>query len=69
MYKVMQAKLGKDFDANAKVKFYIGLNGVTVDTRDVLKGQPDAEIKFINWKEASCTNMCIIQQSHVCRYE
>jgi len=63
MYKVMQAKMGKDFDADAKVKFYIGLNGVTVDTRHVLKGQPGAEIKFINWKEASCKNTFLMRDS------
>ena len=33
-YKIVQAKLGKNFDENAKVKMYIGLNGVVVDATD-----------------------------------
>ena len=62
-YKIVQAKLGKNFDENAKVKMYIGLNGVVVDATDALKGQPGAETKFINWKEATCATTFSMKDS------
>ena len=53
----------ENVDENAKVKMYIGLNGVVVDATDALKGQPGAETKFINWKEATCATTFSMKDS------
>lgn len=66
-YRIVQAKMGDAFKADALVSLYIGLNGIVVDTTSALRGFDGEEVKFINWDEAQCTSTIQMRACEACK--